>query len=56
MNTYTIDEIELIYRRCTSFDDVEQASKQFNWLLRNGFQEKSDALQLIALEALRKFI
>lgn len=55
MNAYSIDEMVMIFERCTSFDDVEKICQVFHWLIRMGFQERSEALQVIALETIKKF-
>ena len=51
---YTIDELELIFKGCSSLEEIYKACHIFKWLISLGLQQRSEALQVISLQRLKE--
>jgi hypothetical protein len=56
MNLYTVSEIQKIYGHCQTFNELQKVITAFHWLIRNGFQERSNDMQRIALAKYKQFL
>jgi hypothetical protein len=56
MDLYTLQDIRVIFSHCSTIEEIRQVGLVFRWLITYGFQQRSDALQLMALQRMSQII